>query len=175
MSYKRAPGYQPGVCLVNEKDVLYVENRNGNSDAKAFQNETLQRMFDVLTQQGIASKYKFRADSASHHYEVFKTLEQNNCTFYIGAKNSSVEKRFSTVKQWNKVKEGQQEMWIGETTYTPFLQRPGVKENPKTYRLLVKRMLNKTGQMNILTEDAYEYRAIITNDDETELSLAIEF
>jgi Transposase DDE domain. len=175
MSYKRAPGYQPGVCLVNEKDVLYVENRNGNSDAKSFQNETLQRMFDVLSQQNVAAKYIFRADSASHQFKVFETLEQNKCTFYIGAKNSYVEKRFSTVEKWIKVQECGQEKWVGETTYTPFLDRYKDGEEPKTYRLLVKRTLNKTGQVNIITNDSYSYRAIITNDDKKDLKLAVDF
>ena len=132
-------------------------------------------MFNVLAQQNIGSKYIFRADSASHQFEVFKTLEQNDCTFYIGAKNSYVEKLFSKVKQWDKVADQQSEMWIGQTTYTPFLKRYSSGEKPQTYRLLVKRTLNKTGQINILTGDAYEYRAIITNDTEKDLNLAIKF
>jgi len=45
MTYKRNPGYQPGVCTLNEEQVLYIENRNGNSDAKSFQTDTLRRIF----------------------------------------------------------------------------------------------------------------------------------
>ncbi|MFC1226810.1 IS1380 family transposase, partial [Pedobacter sp. BG31] len=41
MTYKRDYGYQPGVCTINEQFVLYIENRNGNSDAKSFQRDTL--------------------------------------------------------------------------------------------------------------------------------------
>jgi len=45
MTYKKNYGYQPGVCIINEENVLYIENRNGNSDAKSFQVDTLNRMF----------------------------------------------------------------------------------------------------------------------------------
>ena len=48
MTYKRNPGYQPGVRTVNEHFLLGIENRNGNSDAKSFQKETLMRMFKTL-------------------------------------------------------------------------------------------------------------------------------
>lgn len=175
ITYKKAYGYQPGVCLVNQTNVLFVENRNGNSGAKDFQAETLQRMFDTLRQQNIAAKYIFRADAASHQYEVFNTLENNNCLFFIGARNSYVEKRFSAVNQWIKVKEGEHDLWIGETTYTPFIKRYTKGQLPKEYRLLVKRKPNKNGQINAITGDAFDYRAIITNDFEKDLKPAIEF
>lgn len=48
MSYKKQYGYQPGVCTINEAHILYIENRNGNSDAKSFQIDTLKRFFDLL-------------------------------------------------------------------------------------------------------------------------------
>jgi len=51
MTYKRNPGYQPGVCTVNEKYVLYIEGRNGNSDAKSFQHDTLDCLFKLLEKQ----------------------------------------------------------------------------------------------------------------------------
>ena len=47
MTYKRNPGYQPGVCTINEEQVFYIENRNGNSDAKSFQSDTLNRIFTL--------------------------------------------------------------------------------------------------------------------------------
>jgi hypothetical protein len=175
MSYKKKYGYQPGVCFANGKDVVFIENRNGNCNAKSFQNETLQRMFDLLSEQNVISKYIFRADAASHQFEVFKTLELNECTFFIGAKNSYVEKRFSTVEKWHKFKEGNEDVWIGETTYTPFLKHYKSGQESKQYRLLVKRTPNRNGQVHLITGDAYEYRAIITNDFEKDLHQAVKF
>ena len=175
MTYKKAYGFQPGVCIVNEQNILFVENRNGNSDAKSFQHNTLQRMFDGLSKQNVGSKFIFRADAASHQFEVFETIEKNDCTFFIGARNSYVEKCFSTVEHWEKCTEGGQEIWIGETTYTPFLRRYKKEKEPKQYRLLVKRKSNKTGQINAITQDNYDYRAIVTNDFDKDLKQAIEF
>jgi len=175
MTYKRDYGYQPGVCLLNEDSVLFVENRNGNSDAKSFQDKTLQRMFDGLSEQNITNKFKFRADAASYQYAVIQTLEQNACSFYIGARNSYVEHLFKGINNWKKVEEKGEQKWIGECMYTPFIKHYKKGQLPKQYRLLVKRKLNKTGQTNILTGDAYEYRAIITNDSETENQEAVAF
>lgn len=175
MTYKKQAGYQPGVCLINEKHVAFVENRNGNSSAKSFQDKTLQRMFDSLEQQDVSAKYIFRADSASHQYSVFQTLIKNKCLFFIGAKNSYVESYYSTVKQWYPAKQGAENIEIGETIYTPYKKRYTNGGIPISYRLLVKRKPNRTGQINAITGDAYQYRAIITNDFEKDLHESVEF
>lgn len=174
-TYKKAYGYQPGVCIVNEQNILFVENRNGNSSASVFQNNTLQRMFDGLSKRNVASKFVFRADAASHQFEVVETLEQNNCLFFIGARNSYVEKCFNTVQKWEKLTEEGQDVWVGETTYTPFLKRYKNGKQAKQYRLLVQRKPNKTGQINAITGDAFVYRAVITNDFEKDLKQAMQF
>lgn len=98
MTYKRNYGYQPGVCIVNEQNILYIENRNGNSDAKSFQADTLKRMFQHLESNGITRVDKFRADSASYQYEVIKLIEQKVQSFYIGVKNAYVESYFHRYK-----------------------------------------------------------------------------
>jgi hypothetical protein len=173
MTYKRDYGYQPGVCMINESNILFVENRTGNSDAKSFQHNTLQRMFDKLAPYSLNKHLLFRADAASYQYDVIKTLEHNACTFYIGARNSYVEALFPTVDKWLKVEN--EEEWIGEITYVPFKQRYKAGEQAKPYRLLIKRKQNKTGQFNVVTGDAYEYRAILTNDFDMDLPSAIKF
>jgi len=48
MTYKSDYGYQLGVYSVNEQFILYTENRNRNSDAKSFQKDTLERIFQLL-------------------------------------------------------------------------------------------------------------------------------
>ncbi|MBK8369811.1 MAG: hypothetical protein IPL20_00250 [Saprospiraceae bacterium] len=48
------------VGILNEQNVLYIENRNGNSDAKAFQLDTLERMFQHLKDNNISRIDKFR-------------------------------------------------------------------------------------------------------------------
>lgn len=178
MTYKRAYGYQPAVCLLNEKNVLYLENRNGNADAKSFQAETIQRMFDVLMSQGIVDFFYFRADAASHQFEVFNTLHESNCTFYIGAVTRYVEKYFTSVEHWQKLitdNNPESEMWIGETTYPAFKRHYKADEEVPVYRLLIKRSPKKSKQISITTGDASEYRAVITNDFEANLEEALIF
>jgi hypothetical protein len=76
MTYKRDYGYQPGVCTVNEQFVLYIENRNGNSDAKSFQRDTLERIFNLLETKKVKKIKNFRADAASYQYDVVTFLQQ---------------------------------------------------------------------------------------------------
>ena len=166
LTYKKDRGYQPGVCTINTHQVLYVENRNGNSDAKSFQHETLGRMFDLLAANGVRKTDNFRADSASYQYNVIRLLANKVHCFYISAKKSYVEKYFSQITNWKKTTDRKDNtIWIGEIYYTPFI--PQAKEqgcNAQSYRLVVKRKKNKSGQLNVITQDDFDYSAIITND-----------
>lgn len=46
-TYKKAYGYCPGVGIIGNH-VVYIENRNGNSNPRTLQDETLARMFNLL-------------------------------------------------------------------------------------------------------------------------------
>ena len=165
MTYKRAYGYQPGVCFLNGDKVLCLENRNGNSDAKAFQADTLARMFACLGKHGVHKVDMFRADSASYQFDVIKLLEGKASCFYIGARNSYVEKYFAQIPVWEKTKDTSgEDMWIGETTFRPFAKHYGSKDTPVAYRLLVKKKPRTDGKINLFTNEAFDYWAVVTND-----------
>lgn len=177
MTYKRDYGYQPGVCTLNEEQILYIENRNGNSDAKSFQDATLSRIFDLLNKYNIRKVDHFRADAASYQYDVVNLLSENVKWFYIGCRNSYVEKYFSKITHWEKYKDKEAGvMELGEITIIPFKKQiekgRGIK---KEYRLVVKRELKENGQMNIFTNDSYEYRAILTNNFDYSMSEIANF
>lgn len=165
MTYKRNPGYQPGVCTLNEEQVLYIENRNGNSDAKSFQSDTLKRLFSLLATHKVDVIDNFRADAASYQYDVIDCLHHNVKNFYVGCRNSYVEKYFTQITTWEAITDSCNEaIEVGEITITPFQQQ--AKEQGKkahNYRLIVKRKLKKDTQLDVFTQDAYEYRAILTN------------
>jgi hypothetical protein len=162
MTYKRNPGYQPGVCTLNEEQILYIENRNGNSDAKAFQDATISRIFDLLKTHNVRKPDHFRADAASYQYDVINILDKEVRYFYIGCRNSYVEKYFSKITKWEHLYDDNLElMEVGEIKITPFQKRT---QTPKEYRLIVKRKPKKDKQLDIFTQDAYEYRAILTNN-----------
>lgn len=166
MTYKRNPGYQPGVCTINEDFVLFLEGRNGNSDAKSFQHETLMRMFDLLKQNQINEIKHMRADAASYQYEVVKLLDQKVKNFYVGCRNSYISKYFTQIEHWEDMIDTSNELiQIGEIYFTPFVQQAEkVKDTPKQYRLIVKRKLRPNNQLDLFTGDHYEYRAILTNN-----------
>jgi len=162
MTYKRNPGYQPGVCTINEEQVLYIENRNGNSDAKAFQANTIKRLFSLLKAHRVRKPDHFRADAASYQYDVINLLCKEVKYFYIGCRNSYVEKYFSQISQWETLYDDKQgAMEVGEIKIFPFQKQT---KKAKEYRLIVKRKLNKDKQLDIFTQDAYQYRAILTNN-----------
>lgn len=168
MTYKRNPGYQPGICTINEEQILYIENRNGNSDAKSFQKDTLTRLFTLLKSNGIKKADHFRADAASYQFDVIEILKKEVNNFYIGCHNRYVEKFFPRIKNWVRMSDNQEEkMEVGEIIIEPFQQQ--AKKSKKLagkYRLIVKRKPNDDGQFDIFTQDHYEYRAILTNNME---------
>jgi len=121
LTYKKAPGYQPGVCTLNTNAIIYLENRNGNSDARSFQKQTLTRMFTLLESQGIEDIDNFRADAASYQFEVIQLIETHVKHFYIGTRNDYVENYFSQIDNWHQSKDSKGEtIWIGDINYTPF-------------------------------------------------------
>jgi hypothetical protein len=164
MTYKRHRGYQPGVCTVNEEQVLYIENRNGHSDAKAFQADTLKRMFNLLEANGVRKADHFRADAASYQFDVIDLLNEKVKNFYIGCRNSYVDKYFSSITQWEPMEDSQGDsMEVGEIIISPFEKHQN-KAELKEYRLIVKRKQKNDNQMDLFTGDAYEYRGILTNN-----------
>ena len=176
MTYKRNPGYQPGVCTLNEEHILYIENRNGNSDAKSFQANTLKRLFNLLQGNNIKTVDHFRADAASYQYDIVKLLTSKVKHFYIGCRNSYVEKYFTQATNWEKIVDScNQPIEVGEINIIPFQkQAKDQGKKPLTYRLIIKRKLKKDAQLDVFTQDTYEYRAILTNNNNltaTEIAL----
>jgi hypothetical protein len=177
MTYKRNPGYQPGVCTINEQQVLYIENRNGNSDAKSFQSDTLSRVFKLLNDNNIKTIDHFRADAASYQYDVIELLEKNVKYFYVGCRNSYIEKYFTQISNWVPLTSSCGEsMEIGEINIIPFQkQAKKDKTESKEYRLLVKRKLKEDKQLDLFTGDGFEYRAILTNNNDIKAEEVAQF
>jgi len=176
MTYKRDYGYQPGICTINEQFILYIENRNGNSDAKSFQKDTLDRIFQMLESKQVKKIKHFRADAASYQFEVVKLLLEKVDYFYIGCRNSYIEKYFSQIDKWEKMKDKNGEFEVGCMEISPFEMHTRLKKNEAhTFRLVVKRRPKKDCQIDLLTQDAYEYRAILTNNFEEDVQTLVRF
>lgn len=161
------------MCTLNEGHILYIENRNGNSDAKSFQKETLTRVFDLL---GSKKTNNFRADAASYQHEVISFLETKVDNFYIGCRNDYIEKYFPEVSHWEEMKDKDGPIEVGTIEIYPFERQSREKGlETKKYRLAVKRKLKNNRQIDLITQDAYEYRAIITNDFDQDTKSVVGF
>lgn len=158
-TYKKCEGYQPGVASIG-KLIVYVEGRNGNSQAKYQQTQTLQRAFSLLEAQSVKIK-RFRADSASYQKDVIGLVTHKSQYFYIRAMRcADMEQQISRIpaEAWQKVRLGVQEMEVAEIKdYKPF----GGEE---TYRLVVSRIKRKDKQTDLFTGGCHTYRAIMTDD-----------
>ena len=167
LTYKKENGYCPGVGIINNH-IVYVENRNGRSNAHVLQHETIERMCSLLCEVGVTIDV-IRADSASYTYEIIKAIEKNARRFFIKARmTDTLEKAIGNIKKWVGVKVGGKILLRGSTTYTPF-ERHARGNNAKTnslkeYRLVVTKEARRDGQINAFTGEACIYSPILTND-----------
>ncbi len=168
MTYIKQKGYCPGVGIIGDK-VVYVENRNGNSDAQTFQDKTVNRMFKLLKSEGIKIDV-FRADSASYQLQVIEAAKKYANKFYIKARiNQAVANAINNINKWTPIEINNEELLLGSTTYVPFHCSKSFRKKDmslSSYRLVVMKMPRKDGQTNLFTNEAFLYKAIITNDYE---------
>ena len=167
MTYKKANGYFPGVGMIG-KHVVYVENRNGNSSAHVMQHETIERMAALLREAGITIDV-IRADSASYTYDIIKSMEKTAKRIFIKARMSEpLEKAIADIKEWKEVKLGDEILFRGSTTFTPFIRFARGNQDKtgslNEYRLVVTKEARKDGQINLFTGEAFNYSPIMTND-----------
>lgn len=177
LTYQNETGYQPGVGFIGSK-VVYVENRNGNSTAHVLQEDTLQRMFGLLQENGINIS-RFRGDSASYNWRTIQTIDKYTNTFYVRARMSqTVETAISKIKDWKIIGNPDQEIFRGETIFTPFSRAArdtGESQDLKQYRLIVTKEKRRDGQLNLFTSEAFLYSMILTNDREMSMDEIVFF
>lgn len=169
-TYKKCEGYQPGVASIG-KHVVYIEGRNGNSQAKYQQAETLARCFSILDSEKVGIN-RFRADSASYQQVVVELVTERSEHFYIRAMRcADMEHQISLIPagDWKKIRLGVQEMQVAQIeNYRPF-------DGEKSYRLVVSRIKRKDGQTGLFTQGAYTYRGILTNDRKWDNGQVVSF
>jgi hypothetical protein len=166
-SYKKADGYFPGIASINNCPV-YIENRNGNSNVKYKQDETLKRSYSLLDEFGIQVKHS-RMDCGSFDKTVVPVVEANSTYFYIRAQRcENLYNHIKKITNWETVTIGFKEYQAASVEYAPF----GWK---KTYRYVITREKNNDAQGNLFTGDDFTYRAIMTNNYEMSDKQVVEF
>lgn len=167
-TYTKGFGYCPGVGMVGN-NIVYVENRNGNCAPHTLQDETLERMFELLKRNSVKVNI-FRADAASYQFSTINTINKYVNRFYIRAKvNDTVSEAISKIKEWKEIQIDGEVFYRGSIKFIPFTntaRRFKQKELLKEYRLVVTKQIRRDGQLNLFTGEAYNYSPILTNDFE---------
>lgn len=155
-SYKMKRGYFPGVSTIG-KHIVHIENRNGNTPVKYKQADTLKNAYALLKSKNILIN-RSRMDCGSFSKEIIDVVAKNSRLMYIRAQRcGELSKQIKAVKKWETVQIGLFEKEVCSINYNPF-------NGEKTYRYVISRERNKTGQTDIEFQDNFVYRAILTND-----------
>ena len=163
MSYKKCSSYFPGAAS-SDGLMLYVENRDGNTNVRFKQAETLTRMFHNIEEEGGQSVRMFRADCGSFSKDIMEVVAEHSKVFYIRAGNC--EQRisdFARISDWRTVEIGFRNYDVASIPFTYFLKELNL-------RLVVQRETTVTpigGLFGGQCTTTEKYRAIVTNDWES--------
>ena len=164
--YKMKHGYFPGVASI-DNFIEYFENRNGNSNVKFKQAETLQSAYALLTSKNISID-RSRMDCGSFTKEIVTTADSNSKRIYIRAQRcDELYRQLQEVERWEIVRIGLFDVEVCSIEYAPFGEE-------KKYRYVVSRERNKTGQTDVFSNDAFTYSAILTTDNDSSYSDALQ-
>jgi len=166
-NYKKSTGYFPGIATIGNK-IISIENRDGNANVKFKQSETLKRTYKLLENENITIN-RSRMDAGSYSKEVIDVVDNHSKLFYIRANKSSfLNEQLRNITNWQIVEINYKEYELASLPFTQFYK-------DRNYRLVIMRELKIDKQTDIFTQDAYKYRAILTNDHDWTEKQVIEF
>lgn len=150
-AYDFSIGYQPGVSFI-DKVPVYIEGRNGNSNASYKILDTIKRTFDNLDSVGVKINV-FRSDAAACQSKLMDYMDDRGIKFFIRYRKS--QDLLGILKhsplKW-------EEMMIRHRKCDVTAIDASELEHPEhSYRVVVTRFVNRS-------TGAYEYRAIVTNN-----------
>ena len=154
MTYKKFTGYSPGVAVIGDL-IVGIENRDGNAKVRFHQQDTLERIFSNLEQNGIHVR-RARMDCGSCSREIVETVEKHSELFYIRANRcGSLYDSLLALRGWKR------EVINGiEYELNSIITE---KWEGRAYRLVIQRERRLDGEQD-LWEGEYTYRCILTND-----------
>lgn len=155
-TYKKNKGYFPGVATIDDK-IVYVENRDGNANVKFKQAATLERAYSLLQSQGVKIN-RSRMDAGSYAKEIIDIVAKNSQLFYIRANKSiTVLEQIREITTWEEVEINFKIYQVASIQFKQF-------DADKNYRLVVMKEKTSNIQVDLLTQDTFSYRTILTND-----------
>lgn len=164
-TYKKFTGYSPGVAVIGDA-IVGVENRDGNSNVRFHQQDTLERMFLRLEKEGIRVG-RARMDCGSYSQEIVEVVEKHSRHFYIRASRcSALYTDLLALRGWKRVELNNIEFELNSILVE--------KWGGKGYRLVIQRQ-RRMDDMADLWEGEYTYRCILTNDFTSSPQEIVEF
>ena len=159
-SYRQDFGYFPGRASIGGI-IVGGENRDGNTNVKFHQQDTLRRIMDRVTSEPGVVTERFRADCGSFSKEIIQTVEQRCNTFYIRAANCGSRcEEFRQLEGWKSVEVGCEKCDVTSVSMDNLIEG-------KSYRLVVQRtpLKDKHGrEQTDMFGVIYTYRCILTNN-----------
>ena len=104
-TYKRFLGYSPGVAVIGDL-VVGIENRDGNTNVRFHQQDTLERFFTRFEERQIHIK-RSRMDCGSCSREIVETISKHCEHYYIRANRcSALYNDIFALRGWQTVEIG---------------------------------------------------------------------
>ena len=164
-TYKKFLGYGPGVAVIGD-NIVGIENRDGNTNVRFCQKDTLKRIFNRLENAGICIS-RARMDCGSCSEEIVSMVEAHCKSFYIRANRcASLYDSMLALTGWKKVEINGIEFELNSILVEKWKGKP--------YRLVIQRQRREEGPLDIW-EGEYTYRCILTNDYESSARDIVEF
>jgi len=108
-------------------------------------------------------------DAGSYSKGIVKVVSQNSDLFYIRAnKSTSVFEQLQETAVWEDVEINYKNYQVTSIAFEQF-------DATKEYRLVVMREKTDNTQVNAFSNDAFTYRSILTNDQESTEKQVIEY
>ena len=132
-SYKQDFGYFPGWASIGGI-IVGGENRDGNTNVRYHQEDTLRRIMDRVTSELGVVIERFRADCGSFSKEIIQTVEQRCNTFYIRAANcGSRYENFQQLKEWKNVEIGYEKCDVTSISMDSLIEGKSYRDLCKTF------------------------------------------
>jgi hypothetical protein len=101
-SYKMNSGYFPGIATIG-KHIVYLENRDGNTNVKIDQSELLKRCYKLLNDNDIQIN-RSRMDAGSYSKEIIDVLSKYSKLFYISDNRSEdMTEQIRQITDWQNI------------------------------------------------------------------------
>ncbi len=166
-TYKKINGYFPGVATIGNK-IVYIENRDGNSNVKFEQASTLTRAYEMLAENDIKI-FRSRMDAGSYSKKIIDIVSEHSKLFYIRAnKSSDMYRQISNINSWKEVEINHKIYEVASIRFDQFFSE-------RNYRLVVMREKSNSPQIDMFTGDTFVYRSILTNDWQSSEKEIIEY